>query len=130
MIEEMKAAYIKNPNRSFFGIAIISWILLISLQDTICLIGAFLMVCNSYAILKVKNRSMWLMLFSLGIIHFAYLFLENHTGKEEMTEEIEKKKINYNINGNCTFNGKPCQMFKDVGICDCETCELNPNKEG
>ena len=151
MIDKIKAEYIKNPNRSYYlvwfstpflyliGILISTpiytytsfWGGWLYLLTTLGFMGAYLI--NSYAILKIKNRSMIWAIFTYGIFSLMLPCLKKHPiekEKVEKSEELKKQKVNYNVNGICTLNNKPCEMVKDLGICNCEICKLNPNKKG
>ncbi len=147
MIDKIKSEYTKNPNRSYylvwFGLPVLYLMMIIPiiyLSEISFLCGVLyllitsvylvLRLVNSYAILKIKNRSMLWMILTYGIFSLMLPCLKKHPlDQEPIKEESNKRKINYNINGNCTFNGRPCKMFEDLGICNCEMCRFNPKKE-
>ena len=149
MIDKIKDEYNKNPNRTFTLFSFTPYIAFFlsaifatfftneSIATIFIIVGLctylYLRIWNMYMILKIKNRSLYWMV--PGVIAFAWigfiiLISLNTFPENKMVGDYIKQKMNYNVNGICTLKGTPCEMAKDLGICNCEICKLNPNKEG
>ncbi len=118
--------YRKNPNKTYLMVYIISAIMFYCGSPMFLAIYAIFTLCNQYAILSAKNRSMWYMLISFGWINWFVLFLDSHEPyTESFSIEEPKKGISYNVNGICQFNKEPCKMFIECRQCNCDVCDLN-----